>query len=169
MSHPTPPEGKDPALDRLGWFDGNSGGETHPVKEKLPNAWGLYDLHGNVWEWCRDVWDDKAYAARANGATDPETVAVDGATRVVRGPVEHWNTSVWLRAAVDGDASRVIRGGSWLFLARECRAAFRDHAAPGSRARNLGFRLAAGLDLRAAEPQSGDAERPVGPERRSRG
>lgn len=140
----TRPEGEDPALDRLGWFDGNSGGETHPVKEKLPNAWGLYDLHGNVWEWCRDVGDDKAYAARANGATDPETVAVDG-------------------------ADRVVRGGSWINHARICRAAFRFGRVPGFRFRILGFRLAAGLDLRAAEPQSGDAERPVGPERRSRG
>ena len=66
----TKPDGEDPALDGLGWFGESSKGKTHPLKQKLSNGWGLYDLHGNVWEWCRDWWKRDAYAARAEGVTD---------------------------------------------------------------------------------------------------
>jgi formylglycine-generating enzyme len=138
----TKPEGNDSALDRLGWFDKNSGNVTHPVKQKLPNAWGLYDLHGNVWEWCRDRWEDDVYSGRADGVSDP------------------------VYDSSDPEAQRVVRGGSWSYRARDCRAAFRSGWHPGLRGRNQGFRLAAGLELQAAEPQG--AERPP-PERRSRG
>jgi formylglycine-generating enzyme len=126
----TVPEGKDPALDQLGWFDDNSGAQTHEVKLKKPNAWGLYDMHGNVWEWCADAWDEKASASRDAGAIDPR---VD-------------NT--------DDSADRVLRGGSWGGRARYCRAAFRAGGRPGSAWRDLGLRLAAGQN----EPRSGAAQ-----------
>ena len=69
-------------LDAYGWYKANSGGRAHPVGQKKPNAWGLYDMHGNVWEWCRDWYDEKFYA-RAK-SVDPENT-VEATHRVVRG------------------------------------------------------------------------------------
>ena len=124
----TQPEGVDPALNELGWYDKNSGSETHPVKQKLANAWGLYDLHGNVWEWCRD--DMRKYTAAPQ-----------------RDPV----------GALES-APRVARGGAWSFQALVCRAAYRGRGEPVVRWLDQGFRLVAGQEPRAAEPQG--AERP---------
>jgi len=101
-----------PNLDEVGWFDKNSGSTTCAVGVKRPNAWGLYDMHGNVWEWCRDFYD-KPYGG---DATDPA------------GPVS--------------GSERVCRGGSWYYDARGCRSASRINYYPGGRSLNLGFRLA---------------------------
>ena len=140
----TEPEGKDPALDRLGWFTENSEGRTHEVKEKdQANEWGLYDMHGNVMEWCADAWQEDVYRSREGGAVDPE----------VRSEEE--------------SASRVVRGGSWIDRAQCCRAACRGWFGPGSRGGDLGLRLAAGQEPGAAEPPG--AERPQRTKRRSRG
>ena len=127
----THPDGKDPALDRLGWFGSNSGGETHPVGEKLPNAWGLHDLHGNVLEWCTDhaEWKDRV-------VTD---TYVDGIVDPLCGK------GAW----------RVVRGGSYWFESWYCRSASRSAFGPGIRVRGLGFRLAAGQELPSAERPSG--------------
>jgi formylglycine-generating enzyme required for sulfatase activity len=124
----------DPALDRLGWFAANSASESHPVRQKLPNRWGLYDLHGNVWEWCRDAWDEGAYGKRRGITEDPEVIGESG-------------------------AGRVVRGGSWVNLARYCRAAIRLRLNPDRDWHSSGLRLSAGQELGAAEPPG--AERPV--------
>ncbi len=71
-----PRRGKDPALEKLGWFDKNSNDRTHKVCKKGRNAWGLYDMHGNVWEWCED-WFGK-YCADPQGPDESPS-------RVVRG------------------------------------------------------------------------------------
>ena len=63
----------EPALMEAGWFAGNSGEKTHPVGEKAANPWGLYDIHGNVGEWCRDMYDAHAYRKRLDGVPDPVT------------------------------------------------------------------------------------------------
>ncbi|NDL55596.1 formylglycine-generating enzyme family protein [Phytoactinopolyspora mesophila] len=62
-------------LDEIGWYRGNSGGAVHDVATKAPNAWGLHDLIGNVWEWCWDLYDPSVYGPyrvfRGGGAYDP--------------------------------------------------------------------------------------------------
>ena len=99
-------------LCEYAWYECNSGNQTHPVGKKKPNGWGLYDMHGNVWEWCSD-W----YGEYPKGAvTDPQ------------GPSEASN--------------RVHRGGSWSRSARNCRSAFRGWNVPSYRSIYLGFRLA---------------------------
>ncbi len=113
----TVPEGKDPALDRLGWYEWNSGGSLHSVGEKTANPWGLYDMHGNVWEWCEDHWHDNC----DNDAPQ------DG--------------SAWVGRGAAKGARRVIRGGSWVARAGFCRCAYRYWSTSGDRLDDLGFRL----------------------------
>jgi formylglycine-generating enzyme required for sulfatase activity len=70
----------DPNLNLMGWYSGNSNSATHAVAQKLANAWGLYDVHGNVWEWCKDWYDTYP----TTSVTDPQG-AVSGSHHVARG------------------------------------------------------------------------------------
>jgi len=101
-------------LDSYAWWCGNSGSTTHPVGGKLPNAFGLFDVHGNVWEWCEDDWHGDYTGAPTDG-----TPWVDSP----RG------------------SSRVIRGGYWGLNARPCRSANRDRSFPDTSNIAFGFRI----------------------------
>ncbi|MCP4868834.1 MAG: formylglycine-generating enzyme family protein [Proteobacteria bacterium] len=98
-------------LARVGWYDGNSDLSLHAVGEKPANAWGLHDVHGNVWEWTADWYGDYPGSSQ----TDP--------------------------AGPGSGSLRVRRGGSWNYDASRTRVAGRTATSPGHRYYNLGFRL----------------------------
>jgi len=103
----------DSVLGDYAWYKSNSGGKTNPVGQKKPNPWGLYDMHGNVWEWCADWYGDYPKGA----VTDPQ------------GPA--------------AGTSRVLRGGSLLYDPKYFRSASRIRLTPpDTRAHDCGFRCA---------------------------
>jgi len=108
----------DSAYGEYAWYSANSGSATHPVGQKKPNAWGLYDVHGNLWEWCSDFYDTGYYAQ--SPADDPTGGGSGGA--------------------------RVLRGGSWGDDATFCRAAYRCSFDPSSSYYYYGLRAARTLE-----------------------
>ncbi|NLF18522.1 MAG: SUMF1/EgtB/PvdO family nonheme iron enzyme, partial [Lentisphaerae bacterium] len=113
-------------LDAIAWYDKNSGGKTHDVGQKKPNAWGLYDLCGNVFEWCQD-WYSKTWYARSP-AVDP----------------------VCLRQE---NPMRISRGGSWAEDSNRCRSGFRYPAwGPDAKLDRLGFRVVLAPPLPSSPP-----------------
>ena len=98
-------------IDNVAWYTDNSGDKTHPVATKSPNELGIYDMSGNVWEWCSDWKGNYSSGAQVNP----------------KGPCK--------------GVSRVLRGGSWYDDARYCRSSFRHFSGPGFRGKLLGFRL----------------------------
>ena len=101
-------------LNEVGWYSDNSYSETHPVDLKNSNELGLYDMSGNVWEWCADRYGD--YWAGGKTVSNPS------------GPTY--------------GSDRVLRGGSWNYDARFCRVAHRNYITPEVRNNGIGFRLA---------------------------
>ena len=101
-------------LDAIAWYSGNSGNQTHPVRQKRPNSWGLYDMLGNVKEWVADWYEKNYYQTLPSPATDPT------------GPAS--------------GVQRVLRGGCWNDGPGDVRASSRDFSIPGNRSVGYGFR-----------------------------
>jgi formylglycine-generating enzyme required for sulfatase activity len=101
-----------PDINAIAWYKANSNAQSQPVGQKLPNAWGLYDMLGNVMEWCHDGMRD--YTANAVAVIDP----------------------------MESTGAGVFRGGSWYYSAQGVRAACRGALRPGDRGGLLGFRCA---------------------------
>jgi formylglycine-generating enzyme required for sulfatase activity len=99
-------------LGQYCWFTGNAKGNDPPVGVKKPNAWGLYDIHGYLWEWCLDAWHP-----------DYKDAPSDGRPRQADSPKE-----------------RVLRGGAWTATADQCRSAYRGHRPPTARGPDIGLR-----------------------------
>ena len=99
-------------LSNVAWFYDNSSSKTHPVGTKAPNELGIYDMSGNVWEWCSDYWGDYSSSSQYN-PTGPNSGSL-----------------------------RVYRGGCWYYDARNCRVSYRSFSYPTSRSIFLGLRLA---------------------------
>ncbi|NJL88511.1 MAG: formylglycine-generating enzyme family protein [Coleofasciculaceae cyanobacterium SM2_1_6] len=107
-------------LKDYAWFGDNSRNTTHPVGEKLPNAFGLYDMHGNIWEWCADDWHKNHEKAPADGTA--------------------WTNNDNCSQA--DYLTKVLRGGSWYNVARNCRSGNRVRGNAGYHDFNYGFRVA---------------------------
>lgn len=99
------------AIDKVAWYDGNSGNRTHSVKQKQPNELGLYDMSGNVWEWCQDWYGSYSSDSQRNP----------------QGP--------------SSGSFRVLRGGGWYRSARFCRVSSRYYCAPSYNSGTYGFRI----------------------------
>ncbi len=119
-------------IDEVGWYRDNAAEKTHPVGQKKPNLWGLYDMHGNAWEWCLDVWHANYQGAPADGSP--------------------WLREDYLpRVAI----RRVLRGGAWCRRDFKLSSTFRYRGTEDFRSVGTGFRIVCSATIVNEEPEIG--------------
>ena len=128
-------------LDEMGWYRDNSGGKTYPVAQKKPNAWGLHDMHGNAWEWCRDVWHSNYQGAPTDGSP--------------------WLTEYYLPPV---SIRRVLRGGAWCRLDFELGSTYRYRGTSDFRSDGTGFRIVRSITVTSCVGEEPKIKKPS-PER----
>ena len=119
--------GSSHVLDNAGWYNGNSGLQVHSVKQKTPNALNLYDMSGNIWEWCLDYYNEVYMRGERKGLFSSERYPI----KDPKGPMT--------------GNKRVIRGGSFEDKDRFCWVFFRNKLHPQKKNGKTGFRLVIGL------------------------
>jgi formylglycine-generating enzyme len=126
-AHNTHPYAGGDEVESLAWCSLNASSSTHPVAQKAPNAWGLYDMSGNVWEWCYDLFKEGVYQKRASKSLE----------RPFEDPVEEGH-----------EGPRLIRGGSWSLEPEGVELSHRSRLAPHFKTSRIGFRVARSPHMR---------------------
>jgi formylglycine-generating enzyme required for sulfatase activity len=144
---------KDQVLSQTAWFIENSGMKTNPTGMKKPNAWGLYDLHGNVAEWCLDTYRAEIYLKQATQVIEPANEKNKQAAARLRKSENDLSAEEKVQPGpcvdpVNSEAGevKVVRGGYWRTAEAYCRSAARSSATADAKHPFIGFRVAMKAD-----------------------